>query len=113
MMKYIIFIGTFLIFALAPTQAAIVGSSTEKATIATLYSYSDYGGGDVVFTITTAVPGCDAGYWLRPTDPGFDRNLAAVMSAHLAGRPIIVLAHDDQLWSSSPGKYCRVNLVAI
>lgn len=113
MTKYIIFIGTFLIFAFAPTHAAIVGSSTEKVAISALSSFSDYGGGDVIFTITTVVSGCEAGYWLRPADAGFDRNLAAVMSAHLAGRPIIVLAHDNQLWSGSPGKYCRVHLISI
>ncbi len=111
MTKYIIFVITLLLLTLAPVKAAIVGSSTAKVTIATLYSYSDYGGGDVVFAITTVVPGCEAGYWLRPTDPGFDRNLAAVMSAHLAGRSIIVLAHNDRLWSGSPGKYCRVHLI--
>ncbi len=113
MTKYIIFVVTLLIFTFAPTHAAIVGSSTDKVTVTKLYSYSEYGGGDVVFAITTVVPGCEAGYWLRPTDAGFDRNLAAVMSTHLAGRPIIVLAHDDQLWSGSPGKYCRVDLIAI
>lgn len=81
MMKYIISIVTVLMLILAPAQAAIVGSSTEKVTIANLFFYSEYGGGDVILTITTVVPGCEAGYWLRPTDPGFDRNLAAVMSA--------------------------------
>lgn len=55
MTKYMIFIVTFLIFVFAPAHAAIVGSSTEKVTIATLYSYSEYGGGDVVFTINTVV----------------------------------------------------------
>ncbi|GAA0463887.1 hypothetical protein GCM10009096_00450 [Parasphingorhabdus litoris] len=112
-MKLFLIIASFLVSFATPVQAAIVGSATEKIAITGIYSYSDYGGGDVVFTIATVVPGCDAGFWLRPSDPGFDRNLAAVMSAHLSNRPIIVLAHDDQLWGGSTGKYCRVDMIAI
>ncbi|MEO9599799.1 hypothetical protein [Parasphingorhabdus sp.] len=102
----------FFAFILASAHAAIVGSTTNKVTITGLFSYSDYGGGDVIITTDSDISGCEAGYWLRPTDDGFEQNFAIAMSASLANRPVIVMAHNDQLWSGSAGKYCRLDLIA-
>jgi hypothetical protein len=42
-------------------QAAIVDTVTP-APITSLYSYSDYGGGDVIFSTATTVIGCENGF---------------------------------------------------
>ncbi|MEP2990313.1 MAG: hypothetical protein ABJN65_00960 [Parasphingorhabdus sp.] len=94
-----------------PTQAAIVESSS--ALITSITSFSEYGGGDVVVKIANPVTGCEAGHWLRPADPGFDRNVALLMSAYLANRPVKIYSHNNQIWPGSSGKYCLVDLVSI
>jgi hypothetical protein len=97
------------VYSTQPTFAAIVdtGASTP-VTITGLTSYEDFGGGDVVFSITSAVTGCEGGFWLRPTDPGFQRSLAIAMSAQLGGRSVRIAAHNDSLWPGSGAKYCRI-----
>jgi hypothetical protein len=97
-----------------PTSAAIVDTgATTPVTITGVYSYSDFGGGDVVFTIATTIVGCEAGFWLRPTDPGFQRNLAMAMSAQLAGKSVRIGAYNDSLWPGSGAKYCRLYYIGI
>jgi hypothetical protein len=101
-------------FALiGPANAAVVNNLTTPAQVSFVYSYSEFGGGDVVFRLDTTLTGCEAGFWLRPTDPGFQRNVAMLMSAQLARRAISVHAYDDQIWSGSVSKYCRVSMIAM
>jgi hypothetical protein len=94
-------------------QATVVNNLYAPAQVSFVYSYSEFGGGDVVFRLDTTLTGCEAGYWLRPTDPGFQRNVAMLMSAQLARRAISVHTYDDQIWSGSVSKYCRVLMIAM
>lgn len=98
---------------IGPAHGAVVNTLTTPAQISYVYSYSEFGGGDVVFRLETTLAGCDDGYWLRPTDPGFQRNVAMLMSAQLARRAISVFAFDSQLWSGSVAKYCRLDMIAM
>jgi hypothetical protein len=94
-------------------QAAAVGNLAAPAQVTDIYTYSEYGGGDVIFKIATSVTGCEAGFWLRPSDGGFQRNVALLMSAQLARRAITLQAADDLLWPGSTGKFCHVILIAM
>ena len=106
-------LATVGITPIGSVHAAVVNNLYAPAQISYVYSYSEFGGGDVVFRLETTLAGCDDGYWLRPTDPGFQRNVAMLMSAQLARRAISVFAFDSQLWSGSVAKYCRVDMIAM
>lgn len=80
---------------------------TPVVNVTRIQSYTEYGDGDVVFDVDTAVAGCN-GFWLRPIDKGFKQTFAVLLMAKASGIPVVVYAHDDQLWSGSTDKYCRV-----
>ena len=79
------------------TVEAAVVSHGRQVHVAQIYSYPTYGGGDVVFTTDDPTTGCEAGFWLRPTDPGFKSTLALVTTAYFARVPVRVWAQDDSL----------------
>ena len=91
-------------------HAALV---TVSGKIAVTYSFSDYGAGDVVFQMNATGVGCENGFWLRPTDPGFKSNLSVLLAAHLSGRNVSVQGYNDSIWTGSAGKYCRLYSISI
>jgi hypothetical protein len=96
-----------LIFAMAQVKAAIV-STPVGVTIISYYAFSDYGTGDVAFQVSNQIPGCEGGYWLRPSDGGFKTVYATMMASYMTKAPVYVYAYDDQLWSGSSAHFCRV-----
>lgn len=101
---------SFLVLVSNLANAALV-SVTGKVT--STYSYSDFGTGDVVFQMNSIGVGCEAGFWLRPTDPGFKSNLSVLLAAHLSGRTVFVQGYNDSIWVGSSGKYCRLYVISI
>ncbi len=93
-----------LLLALS-ANAAIVSSTS--VTVTHIYMYSELGGGDVAFTVSSPPAGCD-GLWLRPTDPGFKTLYAALMTAYVSRMPMTVTGIDDSIWSGSGSRFCRV-----
>ncbi|QUJ69864.1 hypothetical protein KDD30_16970 (plasmid) [Photobacterium sp. GJ3] len=88
-----------------------VGSGVS--TIKILHSYSEYGGGDVYFTLTEPeTTACPNGYWLRKTDPGFEANLSMAIAAYHAKSSIEAYGLSDEIWSGSNGKYCRLYAIS-
>jgi hypothetical protein len=82
-------------------------TSVANVTVTRLYAYSEYGGGDVLFTVSQPPAGCD-GLWLRPTDPGFKNLYAIILSAYVSRMTIEVTGQDDSIWSGSASRFCRV-----
>lgn len=94
-------------------HAIPVGNWGSPSLITKIYSYSDYGGGDVVFKLAVSVPGCEDGFWLRPSDAGFQRNLAIIMSARFAGSPVIAEGNNNEFWPGSAGHFCRLHVISV
>jgi hypothetical protein len=90
-------------------NASIVAGSVGN--IVHLYSYSTFGNGDVAVVVTTTLPGCADGFWLRSSDPGFKNVFAQLMSARLTQTPIRVWAYNDQIWNGSTGQFCRMDAI--
>jgi hypothetical protein len=90
-------------------HAAITDNSVGEITA--IYSYSDYGTGDVVITVQNAPAACQHGYWIRMTDVGAKTVYAQVLAAFHAKTGLRVGGYDDQLWAGSSGKYCRIYFV--
>lgn len=70
--------------------------------------YSQYGGGDVSVKVNKPTPGCDDGFWIRPTDPGFETILDLVTSSLIHNRTVYVYALQAEKWAGTRGKVCRV-----
>jgi hypothetical protein len=87
-------------------QAEVVASS-GPVQIVGMTTYSTFGGGDVVFEISVPITGCGGGIWIRATDPGFQQNVAAVLSARMANRPVTLYVENSDIWTGSASSYCR------
>jgi len=63
-------------------------------TMTKIWTYTDFGGGDVVFLVTgSALPSaCSAGFWLPASSAGFKNSYAALMSVYLATQSVPVSA---------------------
>jgi len=86
------------------TQVAAVGIVGQIST------YTTFGNGDVVFTLSSTAPGCTNGFWLRPTDEGFKFALAALLEAKATGSTLQVDALDTDLWAGGTST-CRVTFL--
>lgn len=101
-------VSTALSLALvAPASAALVGDYTSRK-VTEVYTYEDFGGGDVIFRVDIPIVGCEGGFWLRPTDPGFKTNVATVLLAYSTKSALRVWGFNDQLWTGSAAPTCRL-----
>ena len=78
--------------------AALV--SSPKGSITRIVTYTTFGGGDVVFTLSAPLVGC-YGFWLRPTDAGFKNNLATLLAAYHNRTQLVASGYNDQTWAGS------------
>jgi hypothetical protein len=94
----------------APAHAALVGGNVGLLT--QLITFTDYGTGDVVIIVAAPLATCQQGFWLRMTDAGVKAAYAQLLAAWHGGQPLTVYGWDDQLWSGSAGRYCRLDNVS-
>jgi hypothetical protein len=73
-----------------------------------VYTYTDYGAGDVVVVVENPPLACQHGFWIRMTDAGAKTTFAQVLAAFHAKTPMRMGGYDDQMWAGSTGKYCRL-----
>jgi hypothetical protein len=99
-----------VLLAVSDADAALVYGNV--GTLTQLWSYTDFGNGDVIFQVASPLASCQDGFWLRMTDPGAKTTYAQLLSAWHTRQPLHLHAYDDQLWTgSSTGRYCRLYLV--
>src|SRR5688572_29024779 len=58
---------------LAAVLMPMLGQAVERetqATIVKLYSYTQFGGGDIMVEVSTPATGCAKGFWISAADPG-------------------------------------------
>jgi hypothetical protein len=90
-------------------KAAIVAAT--NVTITSLYTYPQYGGGDVVIQISQPVAGCGGGFWLSGSDPGMKTVYAQLLAARLTRATLAIWAFNDQIWTGSGTPTCRIQAV--
>ena len=100
-------IAAVLALASAIANAAVVVST---GTVSQLFTYQDFGGGDVVFRLSTQPSGC-YGFWLAPSQPGFKTTVAFIMKAQTTGESIQVGGDNAQIWNGSASPFCKVDFV--
>jgi len=89
-------------------MAAQVTGSPSLVTPNTVWMYSTFGSGDVVFRQNAGGVSQCYGFWLRASDPGFKTNVAALLMALQSQSPITVAVDDAQIWAGSGSPYCLV-----
>ena len=90
-----------------PAQAVLVGDYANR-TVIEVYTYPEFGGGDVTFRVNLPIVGCEGGFWIRASDPGFKANVATVLLAYSTKAALRVWAYNDQLWTGSGAPTCRI-----
>jgi hypothetical protein len=111
-------VATIIVFVAVPlvwrfAQAAPV-STAAPVTITQSYAYTTYDAGDFVFSTSSPVSGCEAGWYMKSTDPGYKAAVSTVLAAQAAGLQVLVYGDTADLWSGSPsGHYCHVSAVGL
>lgn len=93
-----------------PSSAAIVGAS---GTVININTYPEFGAGDFVFRLSNYVVGCEGGFWLSPSQPGFKTSVAFILQARATGETITVGGNNAQIWNGSASNYCKVDWLAV
>ena len=104
-----VLIFTFLFsFALSAYATDLEETATTK--ISGVQAYSDFGGGDFIFTVENSGQVCK-GYWLPKETPGTANLIAMVIAAHKAKSSVQVWGHTDEQsrWDGTRrSHYCKV-----
>jgi hypothetical protein len=83
-------------------------------TVTQSFAYTTYDGGDFVFSTSAAASGCESGWYIKATDPGYKAAVSTVLAAQAAGLQVLVYGDTADLWSGSPsGHYCRLSVVGV
>jgi hypothetical protein len=93
--------------------AAAVVTPAMSVTIKQSYAYSSFGGGDFVFATTIGAPGCENGWYVRSTDPGYKAIVATVLAAQSGGNYVLVYGDNADIWAGSNGHFCHVQSVGL
>jgi hypothetical protein len=99
------------ILLLSPQASATVVSAS--GTVIQINTYGDFGSGDFIFRLSSYVTGCEAGFWISPSQPGFKTLVAAVLQARATGETIAVGGNDALIWNGSASKYCKIDWFAM
>jgi hypothetical protein len=93
--------------------SATVVSPAAAVTITASWAYTNYNGGDFVFSTSGGALGCGSGWYISSADPGYKAAVSTVLTAQAGGNFVLVYGDNSQLWSGSGGQYCHVQAVGI
>lgn len=87
--------------------------STPVTKITEIYAYADFGNGDVAVRVAQATTGCESGFYLTKSDPGFGAMYALILSAKASQADVILYGKSDQIWAGSAGKFCKLSTAKV
>jgi len=90
-------------------NAGVVSFTAGRIT--NMLTYTTYGNGDIAIFTQFNAPGCD-GVWFRTTEQNGKEIYAQLVAAQLAEKPMSMLVYDDQLWSGSASRFCRIYAIS-
>ncbi|PCK32766.1 hypothetical protein [Pseudoalteromonas piscicida] len=100
-------------FFLVSFQASATFQASTITKIKHIESYSSYGNGDVVFTVTTPQRVCTGGYWLKKDDAGFEANLSILLSAYHGSSDVQIRGLVNELWGGSSKEFCHIHSIKV
>ncbi|RDH43412.1 hypothetical protein [Zooshikella ganghwensis] len=86
-------------------SADYIGSPVT--TIHKLISYSQYGNGDIAFTISSKFEKCN-GFWFNKSEPGYNAMLSMLIAAYQSKNNLVVYSDPDKIWTGSSAPFCHV-----
>jgi hypothetical protein len=96
------------------TAPAAVVTPGASVTITQSYAYTNYNGGDFVFSTSFTAPGCASGWYIKASDGGYRAAIAVVLTAQASGLQVTIYGDNADLWSGSPsGQFCRVQTIGL
>jgi hypothetical protein len=105
-----------LLAALLISAMSCAAYAYDEWTVATkitqILSYTQFGSGDVAFTVANPTTNCPTGYWLTKSDPGFSANYAIILGAYWSQNSVKVVGLPDQKWSGSSATFCKVYVIS-
>lgn len=108
--------GALLVAVAAATLLPLDAYSTNRevvGTITRLYSYTQFGGGDVVVEFSNVPTQCAQGFWLSASDGGAKNSYALLLSAYHTQAAVRIVAEDTQMWPGSSTSICRILAAAL
>ena len=104
------FLVAVLLILSAPALSLEVSAPSK---VKLVYSYPEYGGGDVVFLLETQTGTCK-GYWLKKDAPGQQATLSLLLAAYHAKTIITATGHPEPAnkWPGSSEQYCKLYSLA-
>lgn len=109
---YTLLVFSFLVLSASlPLNAEIL--KTESGEITKLYSYDDYGNGDVYIPFLTGLNACPNGVYLSPQSPGFKTMVSFILTAYTANKKVQFQVYSDQIWNGSVTLNCKVDTVIL
>jgi len=106
-------LSTLILFGGLPVGAfAAQVTVTSTVQMATTYPANNgWATPDTIFTLVSGPSGGCDGFWLRPSDAGYQASYAMLLAAQMTQRSLTVTGLSDSadLWTGSTGtKYCLV-----
>ena len=92
------------------TGAAVVSPGVSVA-VTQSWAYASLGGGDFVFGTSIGASGCENGWYVKTSDPGYKAAVATVLAAQASGKLVLVYGDNADIWFGSGGHYCRLQAV--
>jgi len=110
---------SFAIFPIAISTANAAVISSGKTTITKIVSYTgavdtdNSTRGDMLILTVTAPAGCTSGFWLHPSNVGYNNTLSVLLSAFHTKSTVSINADDTKLLPDTGGKFCRIDSVEL
>ena len=105
-----VLVAAIMFVAQSASWATVVGGTV--GTISAVWSYTDFGTGDVVIIVANPLATCQQGFWLRMTDVGAKQTYAMILTYQAMGLSLNAYGYVDQLWSGTSGRYCRLQALS-
>ena len=91
--------GTLLAAGIVPNAApAAIVTPGVGVTITQSYAYTNYDGGDFVFSTSVAAPGCGSGWYVKASDAGYRAAIAVVLTAQASGLQVSIYGDNSDLF---------------
>jgi hypothetical protein len=105
-------IATSTLGSIGMASAVVMQSNTSTVLPGTIFTYTSFGNGDVVFQLNSSGLSQCPGFWLRATDPGFKTAVAALLTANASQAAVTVFADTSQIWTGSVTQFCLVYMIS-
>lgn len=87
-------------------------AKTVKSEYAQITKFDHYAG-DVTVFLDKNPPGCEQGFWLRPTHQGFVYNERQIKDAVHVNARVQIAGDDQQRWKQTDDSRCRLTSIVV